>query len=101
MAFEQRQYSRYNCQSDIYCPASGQIHLNTPLSACDGGTVLHCAAKSGLVPAVHMLRVAGAEVDGLDKEQNTPLTVAILSSKNDVVKYLIKAGANLTLKVRF
>lgn len=66
----------------------------------DNGTILHYAAKAGLLPAVHMLRAAGAEVDSLDKERNTPLTTAILAFKNDIVKYLIKAGASFTLKVR-
>lgn len=79
--------------------ASGQIHINATLSDYDNGTIMHFAARIGVLSAIHLLRVAGAEMDTLDKERNTPLTLAITSFKNEVAKYLIKAGASLTLKV--
>lgn len=75
------------------------MHLNATLADYDNGTVMHFAARIGGLPAVHLLRVAGAEIDTLDKERNTPLTLAINSFKNEVARYLIKAGASLTLKV--
>lgn len=62
---------------------------------------MHFAARIGSLLPVHMLRVAGSEIDILDKERNTPLTLAITSFKNEVTRYLIKAGANLTLKVKY
>lgn len=74
--------------------------LNAPLRECEGGSALHYAAQNGLLAAVHMLNVAGIELDMLDKEQNSPLLLAILALKNNVVRYLIKVGANITLKVR-
>lgn len=64
-----------------------------------GGTLLHYATTNGMLATSHMLVVAGAELDSLDKEQNSPLVSAICAFKNDVVRYLIKAGASITLKV--
>ncbi|KAF2905274.1 hypothetical protein ILUMI_00894 [Ignelater luminosus] len=77
---------------------SNSVSLNTPLEDFDGGTVLHYAALNGMLSIIHMLVVAGAELDVLDKEQNTALVCAILAFKNNIVKYLIKAGASITLK---
>lgn len=62
--------------------------------------MLHYAAANGMLSATHMLAIAGAELNLLDSEQNSPLVSAILAFKNEVVKYLIKAGASITLKVR-
>lgn len=73
--------------------------MNDVLFDYDNGSVMHFAAKIGLLPAVHILKVAGAEIDTLDKERNSPLILAITSFKNEVVRYLVKAGASLTLKV--
>lgn len=63
------------------------------------GTALHTASANGYLTIVHILRQAGAQLDALDKEQNTSLMLAAMNHKNDVLKYLIKAGANLSFKV--
>ena len=62
-------------------------------------TPLHVAAANGHLPACHILLQAQAQINIFDGEQNTPLTAAINARHNDVVKYLIKCGADLTLKV--
>lgn len=83
------------------CVSTGScdVNLSELIPASDGITVLHYASREGLLAIVHMLLVAGAEHDVLDKEQNTPLMLAIQAFKNTVVKYLIKSGASITLKV--
>lgn len=80
--------------------ASRIISLTVSNDQYEGGTVLHFASKHGLPSILHMLVLAGAELNVYDKEQNTPLSCAILAFKNDAVKYLIKAGSSITLKVR-
>jgi len=65
------------------------------------GTALHAACSGGHLSAVHILLQAGAQLDVLNRDQNTPLMLAAVSNHNDVVKYLVKAGANVMLKVRY
>lgn len=62
--------------------------------------IIHYCAKNGYLPAVHMLLTISTDLDLLDKDQYTPLMVAVLAFKNDVVKYLIKAGVSISFKVR-
>jgi len=64
------------------------------------GTALHAACSGGHLSAVHILLQAGAQLDVLNRDQNTPLMLAAVSNHNDVVKYLVKAGANVMLKVK-
>lgn len=62
-------------------------------------TCLHAASLGGYLTVVHLLLQAGAHTDVLDRDQNTPLMLACANSHNDVVKYLVKAGASVTFKV--
>ena len=64
------------------------------------GSALHVASANGHLSIVHILRLAGAQMDVLDKEQNTPLMLAATNAKNEVLKYLMKAGANTCFKVQ-
>ena len=57
------------------------------------------AASEGHVLTAHILVQAGAELDALDDEQNTPLMLACHYGQGEVVKYLLQAGADMTLKV--
>lgn len=41
---------------------------------------------------------AGAQLDVMDRNQLTPLMLAASKGKADVVKYLIRIGADVTLK---
>lgn len=76
------------------------VDFNFKIADFNDGTILHYAAQAGLLVIVHMLIVAGMEVDAFDKEQNTALMLAICSNRNEIVQYLIRAGANITLKVK-
>lgn len=83
----------------IFELASGCVTLNESLPECNEGTVLHYAAQNDMLAVVHMLNVSDADLDVMDKDQNTPLITAIVLHKNDVVRYLVKVGANISLKV--
>ncbi|KAF5275890.1 hypothetical protein FQR65_LT04129 [Abscondita terminalis] len=74
------------------------LQLNSIFDECHGGSVLHYAAENDMLTIVHLLVMGGAEVNVLNKEQNTPIVCAILAYKNNIVKYLIKAGASIDLK---
>jgi euchromatic histone-lysine N-methyltransferase len=63
-------------------------------------TALHAACSGGHLSVVHILLQAGAQLDVLDRDQNTPLMLAAVSNRDDIVKYLVKAGADVVLKVR-
>lgn len=80
---------------------TGQLNLREVVSNTEGFSLLHSASQEGLLPIVHALIISGCELDVLDKDQNSPLMVAIQSFKNNVVKYLIKSGASTDLKVGF
>ncbi|KAL1138787.1 hypothetical protein AAG570_008849, partial [Ranatra chinensis] len=77
-----------------------QILVNPNQVMRDGGAVcaLHAAASGGHLTIVHLLVQAGANTEVLDKDQNTPLMLAVMHGYNDVVKYLIKAGASVSFK---
>jgi [histone H3]-lysine9 N-trimethyltransferase EHMT len=62
-------------------------------------TALHIAAEKGHLATVHLLVQAGAQLDVMDDEQMTPLMLSVLFEHNPVLKYLVKAGASLTIKV--
>lgn len=62
-------------------------------------TALHIASADGNLAAVHILLQSGAQIDLMDQDQNTPLILATQNGHNDIVEYLIKAGASITLKV--
>lgn len=63
------------------------------------GSALHAACHGGHLSLVHLLLQAGADPDTLDRDQNTPLMLACAAAHNPVVKYLVKAGASVTLRV--
>nr|XP_022910079.1 histone-lysine N-methyltransferase EHMT1 [Onthophagus taurus] len=64
----------------------------------ENDSIIHFCAKNGYLSALHMFYSINAEFEILDKDQNTPLMVAIIAFKNDVVKYLIKSGASISFK---
>ena len=62
----------------------------------DGWTALHWVAFLGSVEAVRALLDAGAEIDAMDGNGQTPLFVATLMRRGrDAAKELILRGANL------
>ena len=74
---------------------------NQPYSIT-GNYAIHVACIGGHLATVHALHQAGALLDVLDREQNSPLLCILAnSSHNAIVKYLIKAGADVTFKVSY
>ncbi|KAG5881158.1 hypothetical protein JTB14_024575 [Gonioctena quinquepunctata] len=78
--------------------ASDTIEMNFRLPDFNDGTPLHYAAHKGLLKVCHLLVSSSLELDEFDKEQNTPLMLAINSNENDVVQYLVRTGASITIK---
>jgi euchromatic histone-lysine N-methyltransferase len=76
------------------------LNPNHLFRECSMGTALHAACSGGHLSVVHILLQAGVQLDVLDRDQNTPLMLAAVSNHNDIVKYLVKAGANVVIKVR-
>ncbi|KAF4527094.1 hypothetical protein B566_EDAN015367 [Ephemera danica] len=74
-------------------------NVNHVFEEMSGQTSLHAAAQEGHLATAHLLVQAGAQLDTMDCEQLTPLMQAVLAGHAPVVKYLVKAGASLTLKV--
>lgn len=58
------------------------------------------AAKDGDLPAVQRLLDAGVDVNGVDKDNNTPLIEAVFKNRLDAARLLLDHGA-LVDKVRF
>ena len=75
------------------------MNPNHMFRECSMGTALHAACAGGHLSVVHILLQVGANMDVLDREQNTPLMLAAVANHSAVVKYLVKAGANVMLKV--
>nr|CAD7460688.1 unnamed protein product [Timema tahoe] len=86
-----------NTEKLISVLASG-LNPNILFRECLMGSVLHLSSSSGHLNVVQILVQAGAQLDVLDRAQNTPLMLAVLEGKNEVVNFLIKAGASVMLK---
>lgn len=54
------------------------------------GGLLHLAAQNGSLKMVAFLVMAGWAIEGKNKEAFTPLEVALLAGKNEVVEYIVK-----------
>ncbi|XP_072397895.1 histone-lysine N-methyltransferase EHMT2 [Diabrotica undecimpunctata] len=78
--------------------ASTSVDLNFKLDACNSGTLLHYAAHKGWLKMCHLLVSLGLHINEIDGEQNTPLMLAIIGHKIDIVQYLVRAGADIALK---
>lgn len=67
----------------------------------DGSTYLHVAVINFDLEITKLLVEAGAEIDCVDKNENTPLIYAV-STKDprmyEIAKYLISKGADLDFK---
>ncbi|XP_039289164.1 histone-lysine N-methyltransferase EHMT2 isoform X1 [Nilaparvata lugens] len=77
--------------------ASG-LNANHQFREWSLGSAMHAACHNGHLAVVHLLVQAGASPDILDKEQNTPLMLAVLAGHNRIVNYLVKAGASVSFK---
>ncbi|KAF0297324.1 Histone-lysine N-methyltransferase EHMT2 [Amphibalanus amphitrite] len=71
---------------------------NQKYRECGQQTALHVCAEHGHVAAAHLLVTAGAALDPVDRDLQTPLMVAAARAQNSVLKYLVTAGAALDAK---
>lgn len=75
------------------------LNPNQPYSVT-GNYAIHVACIGGHLATVHALQQAGALLDVMDREQNSPLLCILDNpSNNAIVKYLIKAGVDVNFKV--
>jgi hypothetical protein len=63
-----------------------------------GVTALHCAARSGHLPAVERLVAKGANVNACTSENWTPLYYAANSGHTSIVQFLLNHGADKEIK---
>lgn len=77
------------------------MDIHVKLSDFNDGSLLHYSASKGMLDICHLLISLGLPINDIDKEQNTALMLAITAHKMDVVQYLVRAGANIVLKVSF
>ena len=57
------------------------------------GTALHCAVCEGNLATVELLLQYNANINALDKEDQTPLACAVENKAVEIVRYLISKGA--------
>ena len=83
--------------SDIQAVITLLADTTTKLEARNskGRTPLHCVTSYKIVKD---LLAAGANINALDKNGDTPLHVAILTQRVPVVQVLLQSGADVTLK---
>ncbi|XP_037082512.1 histone-lysine N-methyltransferase EHMT2-like [Pollicipes pollicipes] len=71
---------------------------NQKYRECGHQTALHLIVQQGHVAAAHVLVTAGACLDPVDRDLQTPLMMAASRGQNDVLKYLVTAGGALNAK---
>ncbi|XP_047502788.1 histone-lysine N-methyltransferase EHMT2-like [Penaeus chinensis] len=76
------------------------VSPNVKVKEYGNQTGMHVAASYGILAALHVLVLAGATIDMTDTQLMSPLMVAITKEQNDVVHYLIQAGASLMAKTQ-
>lgn len=72
--------------------------MDVNITADDGYTALHCAARAGETATVDFLLENGARIDSnnIQMRQRRPLHEAILGKHAAVVKFLLQTGANVS-----
>lgn len=71
---------------------------DTSLRTTDGSTALMMATKRGYTAIAYFLALSGASVNDSDNAGNTPLMHAVLSGNAELVKTLLRLGADPALK---
>lgn len=79
---------------DAEAAAAASLLLERVDESATGVTLLHSAAAYGETDAVKALLRAGAEVDALDEDDQTPLHLACALGRAPVVRLLLAAGAD-------
>jgi len=73
------------------------VVLFSAVAVGNAGTI-HDAAKSGDLAQIQGLVVQGADVNAKTTRDETPLMVASLAGKGEVVNYLLQRGANINAR---
>lgn len=73
--------------------------MKVKLGDYSNGTFLHLAVLKGSIQIVYLLVSNHIDVNVVDSDQNSALMLAVLEHKNDIVRYLVKANADVILKV--
>ena len=60
-----------------------------------GDAALHRASKSGHVDCIKALLDAGARIDQINEDGNTPLHLAAYQGRGEAVTYLVQQGASV------
>ena len=68
------------------------------LVGCGPSVNIHEAAKTGNIEAVKQHLAAGADVNALDHEGNTPLFYAVFNDQTKIIRLLIDKGADVNGK---
>ncbi len=63
-----------------------------------GWAPIHYAATNGHLPIVQFLMAHGAQVNALSPSETTPLMMAIGSGNDQLIKYLLDNGADLSMR---
>jgi len=67
----------------------------------EGWTFMHVCAWSGWVGGMEMARARGADLDAQNSQLQTPLMMAVLNEQGGAIEFLIKSGADHTLRDRY
>ena len=85
----------YACpKRDVYALSKSLLEEIDEKDVLNGCTRLHYAAAKGDLPLVKKLLHSGARIDAQNFRQATPLMLAVQQGETEVVRYLIKRGAN-------
>jgi len=95
----------YNCDMeslDLLCEQAkkGKVNLDVPQKEAKGYHVLHFAAasKDHATEAIAKLLDAGADINALNDNGQTPLHIATFWDNADAVRLLLERGADKTIK---
>ena len=88
-------------QASLYFEHGLDVNMAFKDRANHGKTAIHVAALAGSLQVLLALISRGSEVDPLDKDLRTPLSLAIEKNKYTCVRSLIELGADIERKDNF
>lgn len=83
--------SNFKPELEMECTVKFDGHI------VQGATAIWCAAGSGHLNIVKLLRQHGANVNHKTKTNSTPLRAACFDGRLDIVKYLVAHNADINL----
>lgn len=87
--------------SGMIQPLLASKNIPCDMADCFGRTALHWAADQGHLDVVHSLLKAGACIDLQSKKKATPLMLAALRGNEEIVRFLLGAGADKTNRTSY